>query len=150
GSAASAGAPRELSVSQRLALLADRFGAYPLTFGNKVDFYFDGQTAFPAMLEAIRAARHHVHLEFFIFHADQIGKEFLDLLTRKAREGVEVRLLYDAMGSHGLASRDLAELRRAGGRVSQFLPINLLRRRFQVNMRNHRKLLIVDGEVGFI
>jgi cardiolipin synthase len=139
----------DLSVAQRLALLADRFGAYPLTLGNQIDYYFDGQTAFPAMLEAIAAARHHVHIEFFIFHADSIGREFLDLLAQKARQGVEVRFLYDAIGSRRLGTRALADLHQAGGKISQFLPINLLRRRFQFNMRNHRKILVVDGDVAF-
>lgn len=141
--------PGELSVAQHLAVLADRFGAYPLTVGNQVDYYFDGQTAFPPMLEAIAAARDHVHIEFFIFHADSIGREFLNLLAQKARQGVEVRFLYDAIGSRGLGARALAELQMAGGKVSQFLPINLLRRRFQINMRNHRKILIIDGDVAF-
>src|SRR5262245_52667161 len=140
----------ELTVAQRLALLANRFGAYPLTTGNRVEYYFDGQTAFPAMLEAIAAAKHHVHVEFFIFHGDGIGKEFLSLLAKKAREGVQVRFLYDAIGSRKLSRRDLEELRQAGGKISQFLPINLFRRRFQINMRNHRKILVVDGEIGFV
>jgi cardiolipin synthase A/B len=139
----------ELSVAQRLNLLANRFGAYPLTVGNHVDFYFDGPPAFAAMLEAIRGARHHVHVEFFIFHADVLGTEFLIALAEKARQGVEVRLLYDAMGSHKLPLRSLSALRAAGGKTSVFLPISLLRRRIQVNMRNHRKILVVDGEVGF-
>ena len=140
----------ELSVAQRLNLLANRFGAYPLTVGNYVDFYFDGPPAFEAMLEAIRGARHHIHVEFFIFHADIIGTQFLMALTEKAHQGVEVRLLYDAMGSHNLSRRSLDALRAAGGKTSVFLPINLLRRRFQVNMRNHRKILVVDGEIAFV
>src|SRR2546422_406759 len=85
-----------------LAQLADKFGAYPLTQGNQIDFYHCGEPAFAAMLEAIESAGHHIHVEFFIFHADQIGNQFLDALMRKARQGVEVRLLYDAMGSHRL------------------------------------------------
>jgi cardiolipin synthase len=140
----------DLPVGQRLALLADRFGAYPLTLGNQVDFYFAGQPAFDAMLQAIHDARQHIHMEFFIFHADEIGTQFLNALTEKARQGVEVRFLYDAMGSHKLPWKSMKQLREAGGKVSVFLPINLLRRRIQVNMRNHRKILVVDGEVGFI
>src|SRR5262249_58236901 len=84
----------DLTVAQRLALLANRSGAYPLTTGNRVDYSFDGQTAFPAMLEAIAAAKRHVHVEFFIFHGDGIGKEFLSLLAQKARAGGQVRFLY--------------------------------------------------------
>jgi cardiolipin synthase A/B len=143
-------APKDLSLCESLARLADSFGAYPLTRGNHIDFYQDGGPAFAAMLEAIRGAQHHIHLEFFIFHADEIGCQFLVELARKAKEGVEVRLLYDAMGSHGLQQSHLQPLRAAGGKISVFLPLNPFRRRLQVNMRNHRKILVVDGRIGFV
>jgi cardiolipin synthase len=135
--------------SEVLARLARRFGAYPATTGNRIIFYEEGQPAFDAMLEAIRSARHHIHLEFFIFQPDAIGHLFLETLTRKAREGVEVRLLYDAMGSHRLHRWRLRQLQQAGGKISVFLPLNLFRRRIQINMRNHRKILVVDGQVAF-
>src|SRR5206468_1525679 len=99
-----------------LARLARRFGAYPATSGNQITFYESGQPAFDAMLEAIRSARHHVHLEYFIFQPDATGRLFLDALARKSREGVEVRLLYDAMGSHRLHRWRFWRLRRAGGK----------------------------------
>lgn len=130
--------------------LASRYGAYPLTEGNQLDFYHEGQPAYDAMFAAMRAARHHIHLETFILQPDQVGCEFLDLLTRKAKEGVQVRLLYDAMGSLRLQQRKLRPLREAGGRVFAFLPVNPLRRRIQVNLRNHRKIMVVDGNVGFV
>jgi cardiolipin synthase len=149
-----AGRPRDGAISADdkadvLARLAQRFGAYPATAGNRITFYEAGQPAFDAKLEAIRSARHHIHLEYFIFQPDATGRLFLDTLTRKAREGVEVRLLYDAMGSHRLHRWRLRRLRMAGGKSSVFLPLNPLRRRIQVNMRNHRKILVVDGRVGF-
>src|SRR5262249_3707634 len=97
--------------------LAWRFGAAPVTFGNTIDFYQEGNAAFEAKLEAIRTAKHHVHLEYFIFHPDQIGTAVLQLLTEKARAGVEVRLLYDAMGSRRLTQAALRPLREAGGEV---------------------------------
>ncbi|HEY1375959.1 MAG TPA: PLDc N-terminal domain-containing protein, partial [Gemmataceae bacterium] len=76
--------------------LASRLDAYPVTDGNKLTFYHEGKPAFDDMIAAIRAADHHVHLEFFIFQYDTLGRQFLDLLTEKAKQGVEVRLLYDA------------------------------------------------------
>jgi cardiolipin synthase len=130
--------------------LAAHYGAYPLTLGNQIDLYHDGLAAYAAMLEAMRGARHHIHLETFIFQPDKTGEEFRDLLTCKAKEGVQVRLVYDAMGSHRLRPRHLHGLRLAGGRALAFLPLSPLRRRMQVNMRNHRKILVVDGNIGFV
>jgi cardiolipin synthase A/B len=132
-----------------MSRLAQRFGAFPLTPGNQLTVYNEGVSALEAILEAIRSARHHVHLEYFIVQPDATGGLVLEALERKAREGVEVRLLYDAMGSRRLRQRHLQPLRAAGGKCSVFLPINLLRRRIQVNMRNHRKILVVDGRVAF-
>ncbi len=136
-------------VCQQLAQLANRFDAQGLASGNHIDYYHDGPPAFAAMLAAIRRAEHHVHLQTFIFQPDETGAEFLAALTERAKQGVEVRLLYDAVGSYRLRDRDLAGLRAAGGRCSVFLPISLLRRSVQINLRNHRKLLIVDGHTGF-
>jgi cardiolipin synthase len=133
-----------------LGRLARRFGAFPMTSGNQLHFYHEGKSAFDAMLETIRSAQDHVHLETFILQADATGQLFLDTLARKARQGVEVRLLYDAMGTRRRARRMIRALSRTGVKGSVFLPLNLLRRRIQVNMRNHRKILVVDGRVGFV
>jgi cardiolipin synthase len=140
----------ELSVNESLAHLASGFGASLVTTGNQLDFYDDGEPAFDAMLQAMENAVHHIHLATFIFQPDRLGHSVLELLTRKARAGVEVRLLYDAMGSYRLSRRLLKPLHDAGGKTSVFLPINLLRRRFQINMRNHRKIAVVDGAVAFM
>lgn len=143
------GFPRN-SASDSLSRLASRCGAYPVTFGNEIDFYHDGGPAIDGMIEAIQGARHHIHILVFIFQPDNLGRQFIDLLAAKAREGVEVRLLYDAMGSLRLGGGLLRRLHEAGGKSSVFLPLNLFRRRLQVNMRNHRKIIIVDGKVGFV
>jgi cardiolipin synthase len=134
---------------QELGRLARRFGAFPVTFGNQLTFYHEGRPAFEAMLEAIRSAHHHVHLETFILQPDATGRLFLDALTHKARQGVEVRLLTDAMGTYRLGRGLLQPFREAGGKYSLFLPLNPLRRRIQINMRNHRKILVVDGKIAF-
>ncbi len=133
-----------------LAALAEKLGASPVTEGNQVDFYECGPPAFDAMVEAIGQAKHHIHLEFFIVHPDLLGQRIFDALVAKARAGVQVRFLYDAIGTRGLSSRFLAPLHEAGGQSCAFLSISIWRRRLQVNMRNHRKILIVDGAVGFV
>jgi cardiolipin synthase len=132
-----------------MARLAHRLDAFPLTFGNRIALFHSGQPAYEAMLAAIAAAQHHVHMQFFIFEPDASGQRFLAALADRARAGVEVRFLYDAMGSYTLRRRLLRQLVAAGGKYASFLPINPLRRRLQVNLRNHRKILVVDGRVAF-
>jgi cardiolipin synthase len=133
---------------ESLARLATRCGAFPVSFGNALEFYVDGE-ALDAMLAAIRNAQHHIHLETFILQPDETGRKVLEALAERARAGVEVRLLYDAMGTHRLSRRLLRNLAGGGAKHSVFLPLSPLRRRVQVNMRNHRKILVVDGRVGF-
>jgi cardiolipin synthase len=130
--------------------LATRLGSYPPQAGNRVTLYHETQTAFADLCDAIRDARQHVHLEYFIIHPDETGRQVLDLLTEKAKAGVEVRLLFDAVGSRRLNRRAVAALLGAKGRCCSFLRVSLLRRRIQFNMRNHRKIAVIDGQVGFI
>lgn len=132
-----------------LARLAQRFDAFPLIPGNRIDFYDDGVPAFAAIHEAIAAARDHIHVEYFIIKYDDTGRELLEALAKRARDGIEVRVVYDAMGSHHLRASNLKPLQDAGAKVCAFLPISLLRRRIQVNLRNHRKIVVVDGRVAF-
>jgi cardiolipin synthase len=101
------------------------------------------------MFEVIKAAKHHIHIEFFIFRTDELGEKFLGLLAEKARAGVEVRLLTDGIGARAFGSRQARALCEAGGRWASFLPISIWRWRLQVNLRNHRKLVVIDGETGF-
>ena len=140
---------REDATAKKMVRLARRFDAFPLSHDNRVKFYFCGEPAFEDILETIKAARHHIHVQSFIVQPDTFGKSFLELLTRKAREGVQVRLLYDAMGSYRLHRWMLRPLREAGGKAAAFLPLDVLRRRLQINLRNHRKILVVDGRVAY-
>jgi cardiolipin synthase A/B len=133
-----------------LAGLAQRLGAEPMTDGNAVELYHDGESAYTAMLAAIRTAERHIHMQFFITRSDESGVRFMTALAERARAGVEVRFLYDAVGSWRLHTRVLNILTEAGGRALPYLTLlNPLRRRIQINLRNHRKLVIVDGRVGF-
>lgn len=131
------------------AFLADSDGA-GLSYGNRLRWLPEAGDFTAAGLAAIRAARREVDLLVYILRADRAGKALLEVLTEAARRGVRVRVLYDAVGSFGLGDGDLRALREAGGRVEAFLPLFWKRRPFTVNLRNHRKLLLVDGEVGFI
>ena len=102
------------------------------------------------MLGAIRQAKHHIHMQFFIVRGDESGERFMNALAERAQAGVEVRFLYDAVGSWRLKPRVLKQLKRNGGKIHPFLTLlNPLRRRVQINLRNHRKILVADGRVGF-
>jgi cardiolipin synthase len=109
----------------------------------------DGGQTYGALEEMIRSARHHVHCLFYIWEKDATGARFRDLLAARAREGVEVRVLLDAMGGGGTAGRFMDPLRAAGGEVALFMPTRFLRRSLSINFRNHRKILVADGHVGY-
>ena len=119
----------------------------PLLGGNRIRLLHNGEAAYPAMLDAIATARHTVYLSTYIFRTDATGRRFIDALAAAAARGVDVRVLIDGLGelySFPWAGR---RLRRARVRVARFLP--LVRTGFHLNLRNHRKLLVVDGAVGF-
>ncbi len=135
---------------EEISKLATQLGAGPMVGGNTVQLYHQGRPAFEAMLEAIRSAKNHIHMEFFIFRSDGTGKEFIDAMTERARAGVEVRFVYDAVGCWGLRRKLLQPLVDVGGKVAPFLPLfNPLRKVIRINLRNHRKILVIDGKVGF-
>jgi len=118
--------------------------------GNRVELLVDGPAVYPAMEQAIRQARHHVHLLFYTWSPDETGRRFRDLVAEKARQGVQVRLLYDAVGSATTPNRFMRPLSEAGGKVAVFHPTKFFRRLPHFNFRNHRKLVLVDGEVAFV
>jgi cardiolipin synthase len=132
-----------------LGELAKRVQAYPVRGGNAVTVYHDTKQAFTDLLDAIGSARHYIHLEYFILRADDTGRRLLDLLERKANEGIEVRLLFDGMGSLKLKRSRLRPLLDAGGLAAAFLPLNPIHSLIRVNLRNHRKITVIDGRVGF-
>ncbi len=141
--------PGDDEKEHHLGELAERVEAYPMKAGNAVTVYHETEHAFAALLDAIGQARHYVHLEYFILRSDATGERLLELLARKAKEGVEVRLLYDAMGCLHLRRRSLRPLREAGGQTAAFLPLNPLHSLVRINLRNHRKITVVDGRIGF-
>src|SRR5690606_5684474 len=118
--------------------------------GNALEILDSGTRMLDAMRAAIGEARQFVHLQTYIFRPDAAGREVLDLLASAARRGLEVRLLYDSFGSWSLKNRHLEGLRAAGGRAAAFMPLLWRHRPFTLNLRNHRKLLVVDGRVAIL
>ncbi|MGQ0552779.1 MAG: phospholipase D-like domain-containing protein [Planctomycetota bacterium] len=119
------------------------------TDGNAIELLSEDQRAFADIEQALRSAKHSLWAESYIIKNDETGRRFFELATAKAREGLDVRVLYDAVGSMAIDKRLLRELSAAGGKVAAFLPFNPLRRRWSVHLRNHRKIIVVDGEVGY-
>ena len=109
-----------------------------------------GGEAFPAMLEAIASAEHHVHLEMYILRDDRTGQEFKERLIERRRAGVTVRVMYDSLGSLGLSSAYLNELRHEGVEVIEFHPVAPWRSRWSLNRRDHQKILVVDDRVALV
>jgi cardiolipin synthase len=128
----------------------DRLANMPFAAGNTARLLVDGEAVFAAIFEGIDRAKEYVLAQFFIVHDDQIGREFQARLIAKARQGVRVHLLYDEIGSHALPRRYLRKLREAGVEARPFLTSRNLRNRFQINFRNHRKIVIVDGRDAFV
>lgn len=121
-----------------------------LTLDNRVEILKNGKETFPAMLDAIAKADDFIHLEFYRIEPDVIGNEFKELLKRKALEGVKVRVIYDDVGSWNIHNSYLKEMRAAGVQIYPFMPVRFPSFSSKVNYRNHRKILVVDGEIGFV
>ena len=117
-----------------------------MTFNNQVEYFNSGKEKFEALVQDIRNAKKFIHLEYYIWRGDRLGTRLVEELTKKAAEGVEVRILYDGIGNARLPRYFFDELHQAGGYTAAFLPRFVVR----LNYRNHRKLAIIDGEIGYI
>lgn len=127
-----------------------KLGRMPCLANNQVRLLINGQATFDAIFEAIRTAREAVLIQFFIVHDDQLGRRLQTLLMEKSAEGVAIYLLYDRIGSHSLPHSYVQPLRDAGVQVEAFATRSGWLNRFQVNFRNHRKIVVVDGAQGFV
>jgi cardiolipin synthase len=143
----------DLHDSEHVRELIDAFresAAAPLVAGNRVTLLVDGPKTLTAIRNAIESAHHHVHLETYIFADDEVGRALRDLLIRRRQEGVEVRVLYDAIGSVTTPAAFFEPMRQAGVEVLQFRPLNPTRTMpWKLNNRDHRKIVVVDGRVAF-
>lgn len=117
---------------------------------NEADIYTSGYDFFPALLHAIAEAKHHIHLEVYIFADDALGRLVADALIARSKAGVEVRLIYDDVGSWRVNKSFFERMRNAGIDVHAFMPVKFPAFTSKVNYRNHRKLCVIDGTVGFI
>lgn len=140
---------RRAGVRQMMTLGWENSGAI-VSSENAVRVLRNGEQKFPALEEAIRGAKNHIHLEYYIFKGDETGKYLRDLLIERARNGVSVRLLVDAVGSSELTRAFTESLLEAGGEYAVFNPAKFGGFfKSQLNFRNHRKIVVIDGKIGF-
>jgi cardiolipin synthase len=140
----------EIPRDDAFARTARYLGGLPFTRGNSLKLLIDGEETFEAIFSAIRAAKKYVCVNFYIVKSDRIGIKFQQLLIEKAREGVDVWFLFDEIGSNKLPRRYLRELKEAGVHCESFGTNRMWFSRLQLNFRNHRKIVVIDGEIGFI
>ncbi|WP_257609917.1 phospholipase D-like domain-containing protein, partial [Oenococcus oeni] len=142
-----------LHLNQKASMLVELFennSGSILTYGNDLETFFDGRAFFDDLFAEIDKAKDHIHLAYFAISNDVIGNKLVDLLAKKARQGVGVRVIYDAYGSHGTHLGMYHRLLKAGGTVYPFLTRRFQLLALRINFRFHRKVVVIDGKVGYI
>ncbi|ADV43247.1 cardiolipin synthase [Bacteroides helcogenes] len=138
-----------MAYSRLISLFRHTNQAFPFD-GNRVEAYTLGVTMLQSLLRELQKARQHIHMEFYIFEDDAIGRLVRDVLMEKARAGVEVRVIYDDVGCWHVPNSFFEEMREAGVEVRSFLKVRFPLFTSKVNYRNHRKIVVIDGRIGFI
>jgi len=122
----------------------------PLTGNNAVKLLINGENKFPAVIQALKTAKHHIHIEYYIYEDDEIGRTIETLLIEKAKEGVDVRFIYDDFGSRSIRKKMIRRLRAAGVKAFPFHKIHFILLANRLNYRNHRKIIVIDGHTAFV
>jgi len=137
-------------VQSNLLKVTTGIGAFAVTQGNRVQLITEPQEVFGQLTEALRGARDSIHMQYYIFRRDATGKMIRNLLIEAAERGVEVRLLVDGIGSWTIGDVFIQPLRKAGAKFAKYLPVTFLGRPWHWNLRNHRKITVIDGAMGMI
>lgn len=136
---------------QKMFRLSLKLGNSTISFsGSHTEILTNGKKTFEALIRELEKAEHHIHMEYYIYRNDHIGTQIKDILVQKAQAGVQVRFLYDAVGSYQLPKSFLQDMRQAGIEVVAFVPVKFPLLSNKVNYRNHRKIVVIDGNVGFM
>ncbi|WP_223593131.1 cardiolipin synthase [Neobacillus bataviensis] len=134
----------------KLFTLAQKLGNSPISFDTSTKILTNGEETFLHIIEQLKRAKHHIHLEYYIVRHDRIGQEIKNILIEKAQQGVKVRFLYDAVGSWQLSKVYINDLKNAGIETVTFGPVKLPFLNNKFNFRNHRKIIVIDGTIGFV
>lgn len=136
--------------NKKLVNLVLKENLSPLTNNNDVKLLLNGENKFPEVFKAIENAKHHIHIEYYIFQDDTIGNALVDLLIKKAKEGIKVRFIYDDFGSRSIRGKCIPKLKAAGVQTSPFYEIKFYAFASRINYRNHRKIIVIDGSTSFV
>ena len=139
-----------LSPDRQEAMPVEKLASLPFTVGNEAELLIDGEATFDSIFEGIDRAQNYILIQFYIVKADGLGNELKDRLIKRARQGVSVYFLYDEIGSMGLPDQYLSDLQSAGVKAHKFNTTKGRTNRFQVNFRNHRKIVVVDGHEAWV
>ena len=142
--------PQHTDSHHKLVSLLLNSSFAPITLHNQVEILLNGGEKFQALFNSLEGAKHHIHLSYYIFKDDEIGEDVLKILARKVVEGVEVRVLLDGMGSMSISGGFIRSMRQAGIQAEWFFPIRFPYITFRLNLRYHRKIVVVDGLTGFM
>lgn len=140
----------EVQKHKKLALYLLNDGLSPLAGNNEVELLLNGENKFPEVLEALRNAKRHIHIEYYIFEDGEIGEQIKNILLQKVQEGVKVRFIYDDFGSRSIRKSYVPELIRGGVEAFPFYKITFILFANRINYRNHRKIIVIDGCTGFV
>lgn len=136
--------------NKELAIMVLKDSMSPLTAKNAVKLLLNGENKFPEVLDAIRNAKDHIHIEYYIYEDDEIGRTIADALIQKAKEGIAVRLIYDDFGSRGIRKKLAPMLNENGVQAFPFLKVHFMPFANRLNYRNHRKIIVIDGVTAFV
>ena len=136
--------------TRELALMLVKDSMSPLTANNDVKLLINGENKFSSVLDALHNAKEHIHIEYYIYEDDEIGRAIESILIQKAREGVTVRFIYDDFGSHSVRRKLVPRLKKLGVKAFPFYKVIFIATANRINYRNHRKIIVVDGKVGFV
>jgi len=139
-----------LDQEEKLVNLLVNSGFAPISVHNRVEILLNGGEKFQALFNALEGAKNHIHLSYYTFKDDEIGEDVLKILSRKVAEGVEVRVLLDGMGSLSISGGFMRKMRQAGIQAEWFFPIRFPYVTPKLNLRYHRKIVVVDGAIGFM
>lgn len=139
-----------LNEKAKLPFLFWRNNYSAMSSNNDVRIFKNGESKFPVLLDSLQNAKHHIHLEYYIFDDDEIGNLIIDVLCNRARSGIEVRMIVDALGSNDIHKKTLKRLKLSGVEFYEYHPVLFTSLANRVNYRDHRKIVVIDGECGFV